>query len=245
MESPENNCVQCHMPRSPTEIAHLAFTHHRIGIHANPPADSTEASPPPSQSGVLRPFHDLSRLGDLERRRSLGIAYAETAGRQKDPALAAAYNDRAGELLWPLAGLGMHDPNFEYFLFMLSSRRNPGRAARHLEKALADPGLPIHPRCDGLHALAQMRAAEGRFDEAVGLARQVIRLRRDHDDWLLLAELERARGNQPAAAEALEAAVHINTRLPAVHRALAAFYARQGDNGRAEWHRQRAVTVGQ
>src|SRR5205823_426090 len=35
-ESPENDCAKCHMPRSPTEIPHLAFSHHRIGVHDKP-----------------------------------------------------------------------------------------------------------------------------------------------------------------------------------------------------------------
>ena len=36
-ENLANDCVQCHMPHSPTDIPHLAFTHHRIGIYDNPP----------------------------------------------------------------------------------------------------------------------------------------------------------------------------------------------------------------
>ena len=32
-ESAGNRCVECHMPSSPTEVPHVAFTHHRIGIH--------------------------------------------------------------------------------------------------------------------------------------------------------------------------------------------------------------------
>src|SRR5262249_40612603 len=37
-ESPSNNCIQCHMPTSPTELPHIAFTHHRIGVHERKPA---------------------------------------------------------------------------------------------------------------------------------------------------------------------------------------------------------------
>src|SRR5207248_1226964 len=147
-------------------------------------------------------------------------------------ALAAAYNDRAGELLWPLAGLGLNDSRLEYVLFLLSAGRSPTQALRHLEKALAEPDLPIHLRCDGLHNLAKARAAEGRHAEALDLLHQLTCLRRNSEDWLLVAQSERARGNQAAAVEAMEAAVRINTWLPAVHRSLAEFYARQGDNGR-------------
>src|SRR5205807_1235486 len=83
-ESPDNDCVHCHMPRSPTEIPHLAFSHHRIGVHA--------PTPPPrgrGAGGELRPFLSLARVGDAERRRSLGLGYLEVANREKEPDLGA------------------------------------------------------------------------------------------------------------------------------------------------------------
>ena len=56
------------MPRAPIDVPHLAFTHHRIGIH--PPAgDAGEA--PPRGPGVLQPFHDLSGLNDSAEMPSL------------------------------------------------------------------------------------------------------------------------------------------------------------------------------
>src|SRR5256885_12706042 len=33
-ESAGNDCVHCHMPQSKTDIPHLAFTHHPVGIHS-------------------------------------------------------------------------------------------------------------------------------------------------------------------------------------------------------------------
>ena len=54
-ESPDNNCVQCHMPRSKTDIPHLAFTHHRVGIHDAPTMEPKVGS----QAAKLKPFLDL------------------------------------------------------------------------------------------------------------------------------------------------------------------------------------------
>jgi hypothetical protein len=237
-ESPDNNCVTCHMPAARVDVPHVAFTHHRIGIHAGPAQAIAEV--PPRSAGVLRPFHDLSRLSERDRQRSLGIAYAETAVKQRDPALAAVYNDRAVELLWPLAGQDQRDARLDYVLFLLSARRNPGAATPRLETALSHPDLPVQLRCDGLQSLARTRAAAGRYGEAVDLLHQLTRLRRQADDWLLLGQYEQAR-NQPAqAVEALEKAVRINTWLPDVHRSLMQFYLRQGDRERAAWHQVRA-----
>ena len=64
-ESPANDCVHCHMPRSPTEIPHLAFTHHRIGIHGN----TATGSDPGSVDLELKPFLDLSRLSSVDLKR--------------------------------------------------------------------------------------------------------------------------------------------------------------------------------
>ncbi len=55
-----DNCMNCHMPRSPTEIPHFAFTHHRIGIHetnAEPPATPRERGTPVADEagGTSRP----------------------------------------------------------------------------------------------------------------------------------------------------------------------------------------------
>ena len=68
-ESLANDCVQCHMPHSPTDIPHLAFTHHRIGIYDNPPAAPLPSLPPRVGEGgvgahgatTLRPFLKFRR----------------------------------------------------------------------------------------------------------------------------------------------------------------------------------------
>jgi len=71
--------------------------------------------------------------------------------------------------------------------------------------------------------------------------RQLIRLRRHSVDWLLLADCERALGNEGAFLEALQNAVRLNPRLWKVHRYLAQHYRQQGNQERAVWHEQRAV----
>ena len=78
IRSPSNNCVQCHMPTSATEIPHLAFTHHRVGIHEPRKATGSPGARP-ADLADLEPVLDLSRVGDIDRRRSLGLAYLKVA----------------------------------------------------------------------------------------------------------------------------------------------------------------------
>src|SRR5205823_4467127 len=33
-KEPKDYCITCHMPRGPTDIPHLSFADHRVGIHA-------------------------------------------------------------------------------------------------------------------------------------------------------------------------------------------------------------------
>ena len=70
-KSAEDNCVACHMPQSPTEIPHFAFTHHRIGLH--------DVDQPPVDKGIesLVPLVDLSHLPKIEQDRLLGLAYLQ------------------------------------------------------------------------------------------------------------------------------------------------------------------------
>ena len=91
---------------------------------------------------------------------------------------------------------------------------------------------------DGRCWVCRLRMARPTF----ALLRQLTRLRRNANDWLLVAQSEWAVGDEAAAVEALEAAVRINTWLPEVHRSLMQFYLQQGNLDRAAWHRARAVT---
>ena len=231
--------AECHMPRADSCGA--------FSVYASSDRHSPDWAP------AIRHIHML-RLTDSEccnrsttypkKTRSTGCVpwaslYAETAAKQKDRTLAAAYNDRAGELLAPLAELGLRDSRLEYVLALVSSGKNLRQAIQHVEKALEYTDLPMHLRCDGMQVLAKARNAGGRHEEAVAMLRQLTRLRRNASDWLLLAQFERARGNQAGAVEASEAAVRINTWLPDVHRSLMQTSLQQGNRERANWHRAR------
>jgi hypothetical protein len=236
-ESPANDCAHCHMPRSPTEIPHLAFTHHRIGVHGGkPPADSG-----PGGRLQLGAFHDLGRFSDVDRRRSLGLGYLEAANRETDPNHAADFRDRALDLLSDVRAAGLKDPAVETGLARLHFELGVGDVLPHAEAALAWPDLVGQDRCTALHLLADARANRGEYKEAVTALRELTELRRHPSDWMLLARCQNALGDAGAEYEALRAAVRINPRLWKVHQRLAEEAGRRGDRAGAEWHRARAV----
>jgi hypothetical protein len=238
-ESPTNNCVHCHMPRSPTEVPHLAFTHHRVGIHDRGHAGGGSAARP--GGAELRPFFDLSRLGDVDRKRSLGLGYVLAAEQEKDAWRKARYQEQALALLSEVAGGGLRDPVLDASLAVLRCSMRLDDWVADARRALAQPDLGSLDRANVLFLVAGADAQEGRPAEAARALRELTRARRHPIDWLLLAQCEEELGNQAAAEKALTTAVGINPRLWTVHKRLAESYRRQGDAKRAAWHQQRAV----
>lgn len=235
-ESPANNCVGCHMPASPTEIPHLAFTHHRIGIH------SKDAKPKAvSGMGTLRPFLDVSRLSEIDRARSLGLAYLEVANRERDPANSAEYRRRAHAILGEVIAAGLRDPALDAAMARLSfDLQLPGGRAFAVS-ALYGPGLTAQDRCNALFILAEDSIRKGEPEEARTRLEELTKLRRHPSDWLLLADARQQFNAPDAAIDALERAVRINPRLPRIQTHLADYHRTKGDATKADWHKERAV----
>lgn len=234
-ESPENNCIHCHMPSSPTDIPHLAFTHHKIGVHAK----QTDAGLAAPAAAALKPVLDLSHLGSVERQRSLGLAYLDLGEKQKSPEMAAPYLHRALESLTAASESGLRDPaqfaSTEVIRFLLF------RSAPEKEAALTHPSLSVPERCTALYVLAHSNILEGRYPAALTHLLQLTSLRRNAADWLLLAGCRQALGEPAAAIAALEQAVRINPRLWQAHHQLAEYYRQLGNRERTAWHERRAV----
>lgn len=234
-ESPENDCVQCHMPRAPTEIPHLAFTHHRIGRHTKPAAVL-----PIGDTVSLRPFLNELRMSPIDQRRSLGLGYVEAAERETSPARSNTYRERAFGLLSGVWDEGLRDP-----LVSVSLARLQAAAGRDVtvfaEEALTHQELTGQERCNALYLSAEKGIKDGRYEEALPLARELTRLRRHAMDWLLLSECLGRQGDDRAAISAMETATRINPRLWAVHKHLANYYRQHNDPAKAIWHEQRAI----
>src|SRR5262249_54758469 len=100
-----DNCVACHMPRADTDIAHVAFTHHRIGRHA-------KQLPAVLNRGVPRlvPTDDVSHLSLLEKKLNLGLAYHEASDKaQLDRRYVAVFRGRSRELLEAVREEGLRE----------------------------------------------------------------------------------------------------------------------------------------
>jgi predicted CXXCH cytochrome family protein len=236
-ESPKNDCTHCHMPRSPTEVAHVAFTHHRVGIHERrPPANGEEAR----DAGELQAFLTPPALSDIDRQMALGRAYRILAGNTHD-GHGTEYQARALKLLTAVQKAGLRNADLEAALADLSFTLDVGEPLAHAERALALPNLANEGRCEALSVKAHVLARRGDHADALAAFRELTQLRRHAMDWMHLGNSAQATGDAVAADAALKTAVRINPRLWDVHDYLAQRYRRDGDAVRAAWHQQRAL----
>ena len=104
-QSFNDNCVQCHMPRSPTEAPHVASTHHRIGLH-EPTSIQDRAL---AEAAQLVPVEDLSHLSPADRERSLGLANLVFAESEDGIRFRKVYLERARSLLERAQAAGLSD----------------------------------------------------------------------------------------------------------------------------------------
>jgi len=231
------SCIRCHMPRSDTEIPHLAFTHHRIGIHNQPDAPTDEPERMPQGSGELAPIGDVSILSTVEQQRSLGLAYLETGNRQADANIGRLFQQKALSLLLEVRDANAHDGVLNAALSRLSYDLQTGQAETFAEAALTDSALAGQDRCNVLFLLSDAAIRRHRYADALPFAKELVTLRRHPVDWLMLADCERATGDLNI--DALETAVRINPRLTNVHRFLAGHHRQTGDVDKARWHELR------
>ncbi|HTU89725.1 MAG TPA: cytochrome c3 family protein [Gemmataceae bacterium] len=237
-ESPNNDCVHCHMPRSPVDVPHLAFTHHRIGIHSKPPAGAPAVA---QRSGALRPFLELPPLSDADRKWSLGEAYRLLSLEDADAKQHEEHSRRALDLLSAAHAAGLRDGELDAALAQLYFHMKVGDSLALAQSALSYPDLAGQSRCNVLFVLAQEQAKRRNYAESITALSELTQLRRHVFDWLYLANFRQVIGDEVASREALLTAIRIDPRQCDVHRYLAEQYRRQGDKERAAWHQQRAV----
>ncbi|MEI7702852.1 MAG: multiheme c-type cytochrome, partial [Planctomycetia bacterium] len=178
-----DNCVKCHMPQAPTDIPHIAFTHHRIGIHdATSPARSESKVP-----GRLVPFGDVSGLSKMQQQRCLGLACAELIDRGLPPDTARHYRELAIELLEGVVQSGEADGDvFAAMARFAWEDEKPRQAQAYAQQALSDAKLSSKARVNSLLISGDCFLQNRQSSNAVVPLEELVKLRRSSQDWLLL-----------------------------------------------------------
>lgn len=240
-------CVTCHMPRGPTDIPHLSFTHHRVGIHA---AGSKAAKL--TESDQLVPIGDVSHLPDYERLRLLGLANEKFAGNlagglddesRDDPSyreLAVVFEDRGRELLEDVRSRGLHDPELETFFSRVNWRRNADLCIAAAESALKSKHISPAARRTALYNLASSHFDQRRYDKALPYLEELVKIERSEVSLMLLAICRQNEGNLEEAVRLINEAILDAPDRADLHIFLARIYKKMGKSDDAESHLQRA-----
>lgn len=234
-EKESDNCAACHMPQSPTEVPHIAFTHHRIGIHG-------AAAPHPTTAleGELVPFQDLTAEPEIDVARSYGLAHLAIFRRYGN---SPEYQNHLGEaehLLQQVAS-STSDPVVHAELAKLAVERRDWAQADALSSlVLPSVNSATEARLDALAALGQTRFQQHRFQDAVGIYRELTANRYEARDWYFLGLCEQNCDLTPQALQDLRHAMQIDPSQTGTIDALIAILRSIGANEEAESLRQRS-----
>jgi len=237
-----NDCAACHMPQVSTDVPHVAFTHHRIGIHREGPPGLGEsrASRPPE----LAPLDDVSGLPEIEQARNLGMAYFGASQRAGDRQLGRYYQLRAQQLLERVRGQGLDDPDAVAALSRLYLAGNANEAGLRLAReSLRMRDLHPKTRVDSLFTIALDAFETQQWSSAQNALDELTSLRRFSGDWDLRGVCRWQAGDLQGALDDLRQAATLNPFLPGIRRHLAEVYERLGDANSAERERSIAASL--
>lgn len=224
-QNSDDSCAACHMPQVSTDIPHIAFTHHRVGIHRakNEPSSRGQAI------ATLTPLDDISRFPQAERDRCLGLAYVELSNKANNERAARIYRDRGRELLEQAMVAGVRDAEMEATLAQLAWENDDPAAIGLAQAALNRPVISPRSRVIALFAVGETQFRAGQAGAAAEAIGQLVEMRRHSEDWLMLALCRSRLGETGPAVKAIEKAIAIHPFRPELHEAAAEIYGRAGD----------------
>lgn len=178
-----DNCVACHMPRSPTEIPHLAFNHHRIGIHL-----PERPSGPPAEAGELIPLDEVPGLSQYDQDRNLGLGYfrfSDSAG----PGLhGSIYRGRSLEILEQVDYAKHDDLEVRAALAELYWGLSDGRILEESRTIAAARQASPEASATACFTLASTLYKMRQPTEALSWLEKSVRTRPSADVWMMLCD---------------------------------------------------------
>lgn len=227
-----DQCMTCHMPKSPTDIPHFAFTHHRIGIH-DPTENETGEAP-----DRLVALADVSQLPALDQDRNLGLAYLLVADHPEHLKHAGFYQNEARRLLVSVHNRGLRDPAVNAGLARLFWQVDADRTMNYAKAVLDSPEATPDERSTALFTLATTHLQRDELPEAAPFLEELVRVRRYADAWHALSLCREAEGDWEGAIAASVKAAEISPIRPDFQQRLVELYEQTKRPQLAARHRQ-------
>jgi tetratricopeptide repeat protein/cytochrome c554/c'-like protein len=180
--SPPDNCIQCHMPKQPSEnIGHSSITDHRILRTQSeiPAALDTNGSPPPTD--LIYDTKPSSPGQPQMNLRNLALAYAQTSSHYPE------LGEKGLALLEQAAAAFPTDPEVQAAygsVLRVARPREEQRATEAFQKALDGGSKTAEVRTQ----LARLRLRQGQVTAAMELYKQSIQI----DPYFIPAYLDLA-----------------------------------------------------
>lgn len=228
-----DNCIQCHMPRSPTDIPHFAFTHHRIGIHQSDVVQKSEST----DELVLIP--GSANLTALEELRNRGLGYLQYSDAAAElPQIIAARN-RATEILQQVQRKKLKDPDVDAALARLLWRKDPQQMIRHCQSVVAAKDTSPEAYATACFTLGATYYEMNRPAEALPWLERTLTLRPTADVWVMLSDCRNFVGDQTGALESARRACELAPDRPRYLKPLIELLGATGADAEAESLRSR------
>ena len=203
-------CVACHMPRSPTEIPHFAFNHHRIGIHSpDVPAR------PLAEPGELIPLDDVAWMSRADQARNLGLGYLQLSDGSAEIRHGSFYREQALAILEQIDQRHYNDVEVRAALARLYwMRKDTGSTLVEARAVMAAP----HASADAL-ATACFTLGATIYDldqpaEAQPWLERTARLRPTADVWMMISDCRAHTGDQSGSLQAARIASQMEPDRP-------------------------------
>ncbi len=234
----QDECVKCHMPAAPTEVPHVAFTHHRIGIHKD-----VENTLEP-RSTLLYPMLSEQGFTSADVSRTRGLAWLHVALSKPDVDFQQALKSARDELTlaWDE---GAGDAAVAAGLATIASEISWNEQAElWAARTLELDASPSDARMKALAIQSELYFGRNQNHQALNGFQTLTELRRDARNWFFRGLVEQNLGNTDESIRSLERSLTINPENTGAHTALAAIYQLLKNDSKAEFHRMMSVRLG-
>ena len=228
------------MPQVATEIPHIAFTHHRIAVHAtvdDKPGSGPGPKPDFTADGKLATIQDLSFFSEPERDRMLGLAYFRLHFQR--PWRHTKFLARADRLLERVAKRVRGDATLDGARAEIAWESRRRKQAEQLADLVLGGPSTTDDRVQAAHVKVRVLIERRDFTAAIDLLREITTKRRNPLYWPLLGHCCARTGHVDDAIAAFEQALVIAPGQ-ALHTALVPLYEQAGDQSKARHHDRQA-----
>lgn len=235
----QDNCITCHMPQAPTaDIPHIAFTHHRIGIHDD--SHGTDDADAASSDRQLHAIVDTSGLTPYDQDRCLALAYMDYSDTSLQGAEFQQVRATGRKMLRQILAAG--DPDAEVLAALAMSYRHedPRRAIRYATQALQHSDLSLTNRVNVLWIAGSASFDTGNFPQAISFLERLREIQRSAETFLLLDICYHQEGRFAESLKAAQQAAEISPWRADLQNRLAELYAQNGQQDLAAHHDRRA-----